>query len=102
MPKAKDVALIGDDLSIQKGDFVLLFSDEQHIEYILVADKGSWRRSGALGVGIYKELQGVRNTITGRLLENKIRSNLQFDGYRVDRVDLFNKLTVSIDAERLK
>lgn len=102
MPKAKDIQVLDNEIVIKDGDFVLDWSDEQHIEHIMVSDKGAWRQSGALGVGVYNELRGVRNSITDRQLEKKIRANLSFDGYRVDSVIFSQNLTVLIDAERLK
>lgn len=102
MAKAKDLILLENDLDFADGDFAVDLSDEQHIEHILIADKGNWRNAPVLGVGLYRELQGVRNAITDSKLDKKIRANLGFDGFRVKSVVFGGNLAVSIDAERIK
>lgn len=86
----KDI-LIDDtnDLVVEKGDFVIGDSDNQHVSLIVEAVKGEIRSSPELGFGIKRYLKK-----TGRSREEFLRNlkvELEKDGY--------DDLEVTIDQE---
>jgi hypothetical protein len=107
--KWSDIELDADgDLKIENGDFVLALSDQQHIEHIVESEKGNWRQHPLVGVGIvrflnYNQAVGMK----GQLLR-KIRLQLEYDNFRVDRLALSGDLLttgsqgIEIDATRIK
>ncbi len=87
------------DLSLQDGDILLGFSDSQHVEHIILADKGHYRQFPLIGVGLARYLNGNINPVA---LEQEISLNLESDNYSVKRVQIDpNDLAqIDIDAER--
>ena len=98
----QDILLYENNLSFADGDFAFGNSDEQHIRHICVAQKGNYRQHPLVGVGI-AEWIGSPNT-TGRVaaLQQRIRAQLQYDGYNATQIDLSNGIEgVSIIANRI-
>lgn len=70
-----------DDLQIVNGDFVIDFSDQQHIADTINAYAGWWKEFPTDGVGI----QLYQNSSAGgQQLARKIKIELEKDGYKVD------------------
>lgn len=73
---AKDILI---DEIFKDGDFNIGHSDEQHIEHILLAQKGDYKQHPLLGVGIIDYLNGPR-TLKERLkIEKQIKVQLEYD-----------------------
>lgn len=70
------------DLAIKEGDFVVGVSDIQHIAHIILADKGQFRRTPFVGVGVLKMLNGP---VSGQE-RREINLQLQSDGYKPKEV----------------
>lgn len=87
------------DLTLQNGDLLLGLSDSQHVEHIVLADKGHYRQNPLIGVGLARYLNGNINPVA---LEQEIKTNLEADNYTVNRVEIDpNSVgTLNIDAER--
>lgn len=68
------------DFLTKNGDFVIDYSDEQHIEDVIVAEKGWYKETPILGVGIMRYLKGPKTLIERMRLEKDIDLQLQIDG----------------------
>lgn len=105
-PIAKDIALNDSvDLFIDNGDFVVVESDQVHIEHIILAEKGNWREWPVLGVGIMRYLN-ERGRVQNRVgLQRKIRVQLEYDNLNVTQLHLEQEATLSnikIEAKRIR
>lgn len=78
----KDIALKNRQLEIQNGDFVTHDSLKQHQELILTAQKGSFRNSPTLGVGLIDYLND--ENLGG--LSISIKKEFAKDGMKVKKV----------------
>ena len=67
------------DLDIQNGDIVIGYSDNQHQEHILLANKGDYKQFPELGVGINKMLND--DDFLPFLIEAK--KNFEYDGPKI-------------------
>jgi len=94
--------LINGDISIKNGDLVVGDSDGQNIEFIISAKPGQFYQFPTLGVGIVDE---INSSISKQALKLKIKTNLETDNYRVNRIDVggnIDQLLTRIDAVKLK
>jgi hypothetical protein len=74
-----DLLITAGDLSILDQDFKFGFSDEQHQEHLLIAQKGSVKQFPETGVGIENYL--LADDVNAMLRE--IRHQFQADGMQV-------------------
>lgn len=88
------------DLKVTNGDFEIGESDEQHIQDIILSHKGEWRADPVLGVGISTYINAPRDLSNSNSLRQKIRKNLQYDGYQERKIDVSDFESITIDAER--
>jgi hypothetical protein len=70
------------DLDVKDGDFVIGVSDLQHIANILEAEKGQFRQTPLVGVGVLKMINGPISGAEKR----DIKMQLQGDGYQTKEV----------------
>lgn len=82
------------DLSIKNGDFEIGFSDNQHQEHILIANKGEYKEFPELGVGIAAMLGD--DDYTDMLIE--IKKNLEYDGMKIKNVKFDENGNLDIDG----
>lgn len=94
----QDILLDQDgDLLIQDGDFVLGESDQQHVELIMTATKGSFLQHPTLGVNIASFINKQNTELSE--LRRSVEVNLKADGYKVNEF-LFNPdFSFNIDYE---
>lgn len=80
------------DLGIQGGDLLLGFSDLQHQEHLLVAQKGMYKQFPDVGVGIENFLKdsGIDEMLT------EIRAEFIKDGMTVTKLN-YNEQTGNLD-----
>lgn len=83
------------DLDIVDGDFVIGFSDNQHQEHILLANKGEFKEFPEIGVGIVQMLND--DDYTDLLIEAK--KNLQYDGMEINNIKFENGGKLNIDGK---
>lgn len=90
----QDILLDADfELLIERGDFVVGESKEQHIALILDSMPGAWKQSPLLGVGIRKNLSMPYNRQP--LLRGTIIKHLEYDDIKVDKIELTeNKVNI--------
>ncbi|WP_281683420.1 oxidase [Zunongwangia profunda] len=79
----KDILLDQDgDLIIENGDFKIGYSDNQHQEHILKAEKGEYKEFPEVGVGISQMLSDDR--YDEMMIEMK--KQLQYDGMKIKTI----------------
>lgn len=76
-----DISLLGNDLRIQNGDFIIGESDQQHIADTINAFPGWWKQFPADGVGV---LRYLRSSGQQQKLCQEVKLQLQADGYQVN------------------
>ena len=89
-----DLQLVDDDLLFVDGDFVIDYSDEQHISDIIRSFQGEWKQTPQIGVGI---LGYLNSSGQEQVLSRSIRVNLESDGYTVRDP----KVTIDKDSKML-
>ena len=107
MAAAKDFIQSSDnDILIDLGDFIVDFSDQQHILDIVYAAPNWYKEYPSCGVNIQKFLSG--NGSDGKNKENLTRVmqlQLQADGYNntnsTFKIDYENNLSLETDATRI-
>lgn len=88
-------------LSFANGDFYLGNSDEQHISHICIAEKGNYRQHPLVGVGIARWIGSPNTSERMVALQQRIRLQLSYDGYKVNRIDLSGGIEkINITANR--
>lgn len=92
----KDI-LFTDDLAFDNGDFTIAESDNQHTQHILIAQKGEYKASPELGVGIEQMLNSEEPMEF--LIEAK--KNLEYDGQKVDNISFTENKTIKVEAKYL-
>lgn len=82
------------DLKFVNGDLVIGDVNQQNQELIVVSNKGDWKESPEIGVGINDYLND--ENISGAI--SAIKNNLRYDGFKVNKVKLVNN-KIEIDAK---
>lgn len=102
MIAAKDIMLDdGNELLISNGDFEVKHSDGQHVKLILLSEEGAWRQQPFIGIGIRRVMNMKLNGVDRLVLQKRIASQLEYDGYGVSKVQVQNEGKLSIDYERI-
>lgn len=86
------------DIKILNGDLDFGYSDEQHIEHILIAHKGNYKQHPLIGVGISDYLNSPETLITRRKLEKEITLQLETDNAKEIKVNYTNEGTIKVAA----
>ena len=74
----EDIKLNNNDISISTGDFLIVFSDEQHVIDTINAFPGWWKQNPLDGVGVPLFLGGPSSD---NILIREIKIQLDSDGY---------------------
>ena len=91
----KDILLdASGDLDLTNGDINIGFSDNQHQEHILIANKGEFREFPELGIGINKMLSD--DDYMDTLIE--IKKNLEYDGMKINNIKFDENGNLDIDG----
>jgi hypothetical protein len=96
------VDFITDDkrnLLIEDGDFVLNNSDSQHVEDLMISDKGTFYQSPISGIGIIRQLKSPKHLINKIRVENEISIQLLLDGATNIDIDYNEQIEVSATYE---
>lgn len=88
------------DLSISNGDFLIDDAEQQNQELILIATQGSFRQSPLTGVGMVKYLKSSFTVAQVDKLRQKIRLQLQYDGYTTINTTINSFTDIQITASR--
>lgn len=87
--------LYTNNLSIKNGDLQVGESTNQHIQHILISNKGEWKRNPEIGVGISNMLNSEE--AIDFLIEAK--KNLEYDGMLVNNIAFTETESLNIDAK---
>jgi hypothetical protein len=82
------------DLLIRNGDIVHGPADQQHIQDLMLAQKGHYTQSAVMGIGIESYIKGD----TGEKLRREIKLQLEADGFNVKKVFVKDG-DINIDAD---
>lgn len=89
------------DIYFADGDFAFGNSDEQHINHIVIAQKGNYRQHPLVGVGIAEWISSPNSAQRIAALQQRIRLQLDYDGYKAKRIDLAKGIeNINITANR--
>lgn len=83
-----------DDLQINDGDFVIGDATLQHQRHIIIAQKGEYKEHPEIGVGIDNALLDENP----KALLTQIRRNFEYDGMRVNTLQINTNGTITVDA----
>lgn len=78
-----DIILEDNDLKAKDGDFVVDESKAQHIEHIMMVQKGQFYQYPLLGVGIKSKIKGDAEGIKREILKQ-----LKSDSIEIDKIDI--------------
>jgi len=96
---AKDFLLNDGDLQIKDGDFVIGYSDDQHIEHLLLAHVGEYTQFPLIGIGVSDYLLSPLNGTIRQQMERTIRQQIQADGGNNIKVKIDNQGTINVTAD---
>ena len=91
-----------EEMQVESGDFEIIQSDGQHVQYILQAGKGQFISSPLLGVDIQKFINSPTST---RELRQTIITELKRDNYKINNLETIGTIDAigtNIDATKIK
>jgi hypothetical protein len=91
-----------DDLIIAIGDFAIGNSDEIHVEQILKSAKTEFKNFPLLGVHLNKKTLMPTSETQLVSLKKNIKIQLEYDNYRVNKIDVSNLNQTIINCERIR
>lgn len=95
-----DYKNIGDDILIENGDFVKDDCAQDHITDIIIANKGDYKQSPLVGVGLIKYVNGPITPQSRISLNKQIRLQLEADQYRVRLINTDDFENIQIEASK--
>ncbi len=99
---SEDILLDGFDLVIDHGDFDFGPSDDQHIEHIVIASKGSYRQWPLMGVGLQRYFNGPDSKSVRVELAREISLKLEEDNFAPSVIDIPDFDNIRIIADKIK
>lgn len=73
------------ELIIKNGDFVIDESDRQHVEHIVIASPGEYKKNPTLGFGAINKIKANADDLR---FKRDLKIQLGFDGYTDPKIDL--------------
>jgi hypothetical protein len=103
MADIRDISYTDDVVFTSGGDFLVEFSEDQHVEHIFKAEKGQFYQSPEIGLGVQK----LQNGSTSRAeVKQQVVENLELDDFRILSLnvgfDTDGELVIDVDAEKRK
>ena len=92
-----DILIDDTGLMFKNGDLLVAESDEQHIEHIFEATKGSYYSDPLIGVGIRSIFSGP---LDSQRLKQEIKSNLMLDNYDIFSIFVSKDFEIEVNAQR--
>jgi hypothetical protein len=83
------------DLLFENGDFIVDEANYQHIQSILLSNKGWWKQTPFLGANLPAQMKGILDN----KFTQKVRLNLEADGFIVKHINLKNG-TIEVEAKK--
>lgn len=101
MGAAKDIMLTNENvLRIENGDYVIDYSDGQHVRHMLYFNLGTVRQFPLVGLGIRRAVNTKYSARDIMNLKKDITTQMVGDGYKTPDIN-FSTTQFSIDYERL-
>jgi hypothetical protein len=88
------------NLLIKDGDYVVDYSDEQHIEDLVRYKEGEIKQFPKTGIGIIDFVNAPLTRSVKTKLEKKVRVNLVADEFEINQVAVESFDNIIIDAEK--
>jgi hypothetical protein len=82
------------DMKMERGDLVTGLADLQHQHLLLISNKGDWKESPTVGVGVHSWLKD--DEPAGLLAE--IKKEFERDGMTVNKVEILTDGKLNVDA----
>lgn len=76
---AKDILTENGTMRILNGDLDFGYSDEQHIDHILMTQKGAYKQHPIVGVGLFNYINSPMTAVTRTKLKKEIQLQLDRD-----------------------
>lgn len=96
-----DILLDDDfDLRWENGDFVIGDADEQHLQLIMLLEKGQIAYKPLIGLGISKQLNSPLSTAQKDKVRRETFIQLEMDGYNIGTADVDFDTDITIKADR--
>lgn len=94
----KDLITENQELKVTNGDLAVEDSGQQHVEMLLISNKGDWKNSPLTGVGITSYMNAPESPSQRRRLDKEIRLQLRFDGIPFAKVEVssFDSIYIEI------
>lgn len=93
----KDIIYKADAAPIEGGDWTILESEQQHIEDIIISNKGEWRQFPLLGVG---GLNFVNSTLSIDEIRKRISVQLEYDNFIVNEINQLRSGALRVVAKQ--
>lgn len=78
------------DLAIINGDFEIKNSEKQHIQLLLITNRGNWKEFLYVGAGLLDALLSEQSLSENNLpteLQQEIRSQIELDGGTIQQIE---------------
>lgn len=95
----KDITLDDNDLMIINGDFDVSYSDQQHIELLMITYLGGWKEFPLVGVGLTNYINSSGSEL---IIRRNMIVQLESDSYQVNQISILPGPMFDIDAIRLQ
>jgi len=87
------------DIDCAYGDFVIGESDQQHVEDILASNKGDYKQSPLVGVGIINYLHGPISGVRRERMRADMMLQLEADGVIKPMVDVTANGEITVNGK---
>ena len=94
---AKDI-ILSTDIEFENGDLKVAFSDEQHIDHILLSNVGDFKNVPWIGIGIESYLNAPFDGKIRQTLEREIKLHLESDNAKQVKIRMTNLFETTIEA----
>lgn len=103
---AQDILIAADGMPlIENGDLVVSASDNQHIDLIVISNKGDFRFQPLVGCNL-NEFINAAGANMQLLLQQRINAQLANDGYEIENLNVSQsatgELNINLKAERVE
>lgn len=89
------------DLIIEHGDLVVGFSDVQHIDHMLRANKGDFKESPLIGIGVAKYRDASVSSVLIDKFKKDVSIQLEYDGFSNIDINTTDFKEIFINADRV-
>lgn len=99
MAEVQDILVnSSDELIIEKEDFKIGASTEQHIRHIIMSEKGWWKFAPLVGFGVLHRLNAPLTIAVRNDVKREMKIQLELDGMTVHSIDVASWQNLKVDA----